>query len=354
MREIRPLTALRGVFAFWVMTLHIFNTGLAGVVNEPWIVSEGYLTVDFFFFLSGFILASTYGAKFAVATSPRTYLQFVARRWGRLFPLHIAVILAIVLVHPAYPPMRIIEELTLTQRWVIWPPGDPDWINMPSWSISTEWAASLLFPVFVWGALRGSQLRAAFAAILAILLVVYAAAHHGWNLNISRSSLTFLPLTRCFGDFWLGIAAFRFRNAMPWLKSDPVLLLLLLGFVAALILHANDLLLIAIIFPAVIGVAGNAGAASRLLSLRPLHWLGAISYSLYLVHFPIVLSLKYLLPAGSTDTGVALFAIVAIAATLAVSTLTFRFVEVPCRNWVNSLSVGLRRGEHDISAPAQP
>ena len=354
MREIRPLTSLRGIFAFWVMILHIFNTGLEGVVHEPWIVSEGYLAVDFFFFLSGFILAGAYDVKFGVAMSRRTYFQFVLRRAGRLFPLHIAVVLVIVLVHPAYPPMRVIEELSLTQRWLFWPPADPDWINMPSWSISTEWAASLLFPVFVCSALRGSRLRSALAALLAGAFVLYAAGSHGWNLNISRSSLTFLPLTRCLGDFGLGVVAFRFRNGFPALKSDSALALILLAFIAALALHADDLLLVAIIFPAVIGIAGNAGIVSRLLSTRPLFWLGTISYSLYLVHFPIVLLLRYLIPAGAVGFETVFFVVVAIVTALGIATMTYRFIEVPCRNWVNSLAAGSARDEHDIPVPAQP
>ena len=74
MREIRPLTSLRGIFACWVMILHISNSGLADP-NQSWIVGEGYLAVDFFFFLSGYILAGTYGDRMAAGISGRQGLE---------------------------------------------------------------------------------------------------------------------------------------------------------------------------------------------------------------------------------------------------------------------------------------
>jgi peptidoglycan/LPS O-acetylase OafA/YrhL len=343
MQEIRPLTALRGVFACWVMLLHIFNTGLGDPAGTPWVIREGYLAVDFFFFLSGFILAGTYGVRMSTALSGPAYLQFVARRWGRLFPMHAAVILAIVLAHPVYSPMRVIEELTLTQRWVVWPPADNDWINMPSWSISTEWAASLLFPIFAWAGLRGSPLRSAITGAAAIFFLVYASANHEWNLNIWRSTVTILPLLRCFGDFALGVLAFRYRDAVGPLKSDWALLILGSVLLLALALEPNDLLIVAIMFPMVLGIAGNRGLAARALSVGPLHWLGTISYSIYLVHFPLILLLRSLWGGTTTAIGAVAYGATTAAATIAVAAATYRWIEIPGRGWVKRRSAALFR-----------
>jgi len=344
MLEIRPLTALRGVFACWVMLLHIFNTGLGDPAGTPWIVREGYLAVDFFFFLSGFILAGTYGARMSAGLSGPAYLRFAARRWGRLFPMHAAVILAIVLAHPVYAPMRVVEELSLTQRWVIWPPGDNDWINMPSWSISTEWAASLLFPIFVWAALRGSRRRAAVTGAIAIFFLVYAAANHEWNLNIWRSTVTILPMLRCFGDFALGVLGYRYRDAIDPLKSDRVLALIGAVLLLALVLRLNDLALVAIMFPLVLGIAGNRGFVARALSVAPLHWLGTISYSIYLIHFPLILLLRSLWGGPTTVAGALAFGITTGALAIGLAAMTYRWIEVPGRRWVK------RRAEALIGA----
>ena len=341
MGEIRPLTSLRGIFACWVMILHIFSFGLADP-DAPWIVLRGYLAVDFFFFLSGYILAGTYGGRMVIGVTGRGYLDFVIRRFGRLFPLHLAVLAGIVLLHPVYAPMRIIEEATLTQRWCIWPVGDNDWINLPAWSISTEWAASLLFPAFVWAGLQGSRLRAGLAALAAVAGLVFAASAHEGNLNIWRSSVTYLPLVRCFADFGLGVVGYRVRAAAKPLASDPAVIILLATFAATLVTRANDVVIAAVIFPTVLAIAGNTGRAAKLLSIAPLHGLGTISYSIYLTHYPIVHLLRRFWSDVSTP-GLALgYALTTAAVTIATATITYRLIEAPCRDLLKGWASRLR------------
>lgn len=334
------MTSLRGVLAAWVMVLHIFIAGLAGLVETPSAIREGYLAVDLFFFLSGFVLARTYGAWFHAGLPPGRYLVFVSRRWGRLFPLHIAVVLAVIAIHPAYTPIRIVEELTLTQRWVVWPAADADWINVPAWSISTEWLASLLFPLFVWLALPGSALRAAATAAGAAALLVYAASQHHWDLNIWRSVSSYLPAIRCFGGFGLGVAACRWRRDLRVLSRDPIVLLSLGLFVLGLADDWNDLADLAVAFPAVLGLAENEGYAARLLSMGPVHWLGRISYSIYLTHYPLVTALRYLILDGRPVRPelVAGYIVLTILAVLAVSTATHHLIELPFRERVRRFS----------------
>jgi len=330
MREIRPLTTLRGIFACWVMILHIFSFGL-GDPEAPWIVREGYLAVDFFFFLSGYILARTYGDGMAAGVSARSYLDFVMRRFGRLFPMHLAVLAGIVLLHPFYAPMRIVEEATLTQRWCFWPAGDNDWINLPAWSISTEWAASLLFPAFVWAGLLGSPRRSWITAVACAVGLVWTAYEHEWNLNIWRSSVTYLPLARCFADFGLGVIGYRARRAATPLTSDLGVATLFAGVVLTLALKANDVVIAAVIFPTVVAIAGNAGRVAKLLSAEPLHWLGAISYSIYLTHYPIVHFIRRFWTEVSTDGSALAYMLTTAAVTIGTASVTYRVIEVPCR-----------------------
>jgi peptidoglycan/LPS O-acetylase OafA/YrhL len=313
------------------MVLHIFSFGL-GEAIQPWIVHEGYLAVDFFFFLSGYILAGTYGGRMIAGVSARSYLDFVMRRLGRLFPMHWAVLAGIVLLHPVYTPMRIVEEATLTQRWCFWPAGDYDWINLPAWSISTEWAASLLFPAFVWAGLRGSSRRSWITAIACAAGLVWTAYEHEWNLNIWRSSVTYLPLARCFADFGLGVVGYRARLAAKPLTSDLAVTILFASVVLTLALEASDVVIAAVIFPTVVAVAGNAGRAAKLLLAEPLHWLGTISYSIYLTHYPIVHFIRRFWTDVSTDGSAAAYAFTTAAVTIATASVTYRVIEVPCRD----------------------
>ena len=88
MTEIKPLTSLRGLFALWVLAFHLgIWSPLPGWNHLP-VVSRGYLAVDFFFVLSGFILARAHGSNFQARLSLADYRDFVVKRAGRLFPLH--------------------------------------------------------------------------------------------------------------------------------------------------------------------------------------------------------------------------------------------------------------------------
>ncbi len=108
--------------------------------------------VDFFFLLSGFILATVYGARFSGPLNLREWVRFLVRRAGRLFPLNIAVIAVCVpiayIAGRVYSPLQIAQELTLIQRWPV-VTSNFQAINGPAWSISTEWLANIAFPGFV-------------------------------------------------------------------------------------------------------------------------------------------------------------------------------------------------------------
>ena len=94
MKEIKSLTSLRGIFAMWVLGFHLCAwSPLPGWMQTP-IVSRGYLAVDFFFVLSGFILARTHAGEFHHGAYTKAYRNFVFKRVVRLFPLHWLVLIA--------------------------------------------------------------------------------------------------------------------------------------------------------------------------------------------------------------------------------------------------------------------
>ena len=85
------LDAMRGICAL-IVALYHFNT--TGLLSQLGIVKHGWIFVDYFFVLSGFVIAHSYGARLAERTVgvPR----FIALRFGRIYPLHIVVLAAIV------------------------------------------------------------------------------------------------------------------------------------------------------------------------------------------------------------------------------------------------------------------
>src|SRR5262249_48688850 len=155
--------------------------------------ARGYLGVDFFFVLSGFIITHVYLANLAHPTAAATRV-FLWHRFVRIYPVHVAVLAGLMVLlaigRVAGIPLNNPEDwssadllwnLTLLHAWGF--VDHPSW-NVPSWSISAEWFAYLLFPLLapalMWLSDRSTALLAAVAA-LAATAVLFTAA--GWSLN---------------------------------------------------------------------------------------------------------------------------------------------------------------------------
>ena len=96
--ELRALTSLRGIAAMAVVLQHY--SASAESLSDGWIPSlapHGYMAVDFFFVLSGFILAYTYADDF-ISESWRAYPSFIVRRIARVWPLQVAVVLSLLAI----------------------------------------------------------------------------------------------------------------------------------------------------------------------------------------------------------------------------------------------------------------
>src|SRR5690242_13824862 len=155
--QIHALTAVRGLAAWWVVLFHFDSYLLPYLPSWGFdFISRGYLAVDLFFCLSGFVIYFNYG-NLAV-TNMRDMSVFYLKRLAKIYPLHIftiglyALLLgALLLSHHGIPDQRfsgqsLLANLFLVQDWGF--ATDFTW-NVPSWSISAELAAYLLFPVIV-------------------------------------------------------------------------------------------------------------------------------------------------------------------------------------------------------------
>jgi hypothetical protein len=176
-REIVSLTILRAFAAWWVVIYHFkrmspFTDGL-----DVFALRSGWIGVDVFFVLSGFVLAYVYGPE--IESQNFEFWQFLVKRFARIYPAHLftlalmlAMIAATVIIHARtslaselspdpssnYDPMRtVLAQLLLIHAWGIDKIGH---FNAPSWSISAEWFAYLIFPVIAPALLRLSPRRA--------------------------------------------------------------------------------------------------------------------------------------------------------------------------------------------------
>jgi peptidoglycan/LPS O-acetylase OafA/YrhL len=292
-KEIRALTGLRGAAEMMVVLYHA-DINFGPVLGR--IVRHGYLAVDLFFVLSGYVMALTYGHMFRNGGNRGAYRDFLLLRFGRIYPLYFAVTIVCVLAFGLFAHKGggelIASNLLLVQGW-----GIDNSIIGPGWSISTEAGAYLLFPPLALLCLhrgwRGAALWAVICAAAIPVIAWQATAVLGQCLRngpLDVFGKSLYPLLRCLAEFSLGMLIWRvagspsgapFRH--PW-AGDALTLAICL----ALLVHGADVLIVGLFVLVIPALAAGSSHTAKWLAARPLHWLGVISYSLYLVHVPFL------------------------------------------------------------------
>ena len=339
-RQILPLTGIRGVACVWVLLFHGYLLLRDyRVIGEHDLLFRGYLGVDLFFVLSGFVLAMTYGASLA-SPGVRAIGHFYLSRAFRILPLHWVVLLAFAIAAPMmsgiwwlpspHTPQRWLASFLLVQSWI----GEPDSWNSPAWSLSAEWGAYLAFPALAWIVWRVRSHRLVLALGVAALALLALAAYVRYG-DTFYGRVTVLGLVRCACEFTAGMLAFRFAGLTPRVGRHG----------GALLAAGLALLILTLSFPQtdwpapfafcliVLACWSDAGMAKFLFGNRLVAWLGEISFSLYIVHWFLIECAFGLLaggPHGSRDPVTATAAVtLALVSAVPIAALLYRYVERP-------------------------
>ena len=351
--EIKSLTSLRGIAAMAVVIEHFSATAEQhAAVSVPSLVAHGYLAVDLFFVLSGFIMAYTYLGTFE-AHGIRAFPNFLGKRVARIVPLNTVVLLCLVaaggvssavldrniLYVSPYLPFDLPANLFMLQGL-----GIGTNLNAPSWTISTEFAAYMIFPLLVWLMFHRRVAVSIVTGLLALIGLCGIASMQP-KLGLDTGTI-WQGVGRCITEFILGLgiyAIFRQRRAIPWLGSDGVVLAAVLTTGAFLLLRID--LFSVLPFPLLIlSLACNDGRASRWLSSSVPYFLGVISYSIYLIHSPfrpVELELvRWLHPAPLSLAMALAFALVGSVSIVPFAWLAYRHVERPGRSLVRRILAG--------------
>jgi peptidoglycan/LPS O-acetylase OafA/YrhL len=338
MRHLQSLTPLRGIAALTVLMFHLARDG--GDPSVPAFFLRGYLGVDLFFVLSGFVLTHVYLRTFLAQTSWRSALAFLWARLARIYPVHFFVTAILVASSPmAFSPVEVAANFLLMH--VPWPIAT---INQPSWSLSAEWYACLLFPLMV-GRLWRCDARVA-AAICVALLVALDLLILGVFGNLREIGIGWGALARALPEFAVGVITYRAfsdpRVAGMW-RSDAAFLAVAASLVLAVEFVPNDGVVVALLPLLLLAAVSNAGLAARLLNAAPLRWMGDISYSVYLGQ-TIAFSVAPMMAATGLGPLLGLngLRVFTVAATLAIGTLIYRCIEVPCRTLLRRAPDGVR------------
>lgn len=320
--KIDAFEGLRGVLALIVCLGHY---GLGRFTEKFGVYVSKQLAVFIFFALSGFVLSRAY------YFGRRPFDRLAVSRFARLYPLHLATWLwgaaFLYATHKALDPVSLAMSFFLLHNLGL--PGTSWSVNFPSWSISVEMYLSLAF--FAVARRRSTALTAAMIAMGLTFAALWASSDLEMVNTIDGVNV---GLACGLGGFPIGIAAYslftdhadRFaglaRYATPLLAATLAFLLLPLDvfrWLGAPFAVMTLLLLIAL----------PIADRKSILSSRPMVWLGAISYSLYLIHIPMLLSATALFGVDAMRGPGAKLPLLAV--TLAVSALCHRYFELPAQ-----------------------
>ena len=340
------LTGIRGIAAWLVVIYHI-RLSLLDIVPPQVIAAfaKGYLAVDLFFVLSGFVLWFNYGER--IRDGGRAQVApFLWRRFARVWPLHAFILAAFVglalLLSIAgkpsadYPFAELPLHILLVQNWGF--TSELSW-NDPSWSISTEFAAYCLFPVIALAANWRALSTFSLAGITALLLTAIAALFAAAGETTLGADIARFGLWRCLLEFSLGICA-----CLWWerLRDGAGAAGLLAGVAAAILLAVGLVLRLpeivwvpALFFATILALALGRGAVVRLLSTRAAVYMGEISYSTYLAHFLLFILFKLAFVGESLQIGWGgLLGFMTLL--LVASVALYHLVELPAQRWFNA------------------
>jgi peptidoglycan/LPS O-acetylase OafA/YrhL len=350
------LDGLRGLAAVVVVACHIVSTlpGIGGVFSDrsfrlsaaaTWAVFSplhvlwnGTPAVHVFFVLSGYVLV----LPFTLPGAVRNWAQYYAKRFFRLYlpawaSLAVAVALIAVIPRTASPLQSAWADMYVTHPTAGQVFRDAllllnaSTINTPLWSLKWEVAFSLLLPAYVLVAVRWRRLWHVKIGIALLLAVVGALFDQEWLsylpifaigaiLGTERSRIR--ELTESwprFAWFFVAAAGLFLANAEWISREQPV------PGVEAVVTAGAALIVLLFV---------SCRSAKRLGDAAAVQWLGRVSFSLYLVHLPIILAGVTLLRSVSLPLALA----VSVAASFVAAELFFRFVEQPSHRL--SMAVG--------------
>jgi peptidoglycan/LPS O-acetylase OafA/YrhL len=357
------LTVLRGVAAIWVVVYH-FQALICQFVlpEQTLLIQKGYLMVDLFFIMSGFIICHVYNQSFQSGVTLRNFRNFIVARFARIYPLHFFILIFLIILVAAgnswntiNDPKAIAPNVFLLHSFgfnkiFTW--------NVPSWSISAEWWAYIAFPVvsiFIFREKRLAVIVLGVLAFIAYMAIMYWLPRHDpfdpnavvpHNLDVTfdfgflRGLAGFISGMLVYRAYESGVMSRFFQNDLTaWVFIIVTILCLHFG--------VNDFLYIILFIVLVYIFALNKGKLNAICNNKLLQYLGKISYSIYLssvfLFLIIALDVKTLPGVKYTEhTHIAYFwlgfayCIAFLIIHIGISSLTYYKIEKPCRKYINA------------------
>jgi peptidoglycan/LPS O-acetylase OafA/YrhL len=315
--EISALTSLRGVAALTVLVFHV----IPGF--------RGYLAVDLFFLLSGFVLTHVYRE---MGLTRQSYFGFLRMRLARIYPVHLmmlVVLLPLLDTRPDFSSGGLLSSLLLMQSpWhsICW--------NYASWSISAEWHSYLLFPILI----INYRTRSNNVLLLTLAGCAGVVSLTGLILGSVNISNTVLVLFRCLPEFISGIVLYLIlqRGRLPkWISRDITFCLSAAMLLLFEWIYVPDGLMVCLLGMILLTSATNQGRSVAILNWHVFAYLGYISYSLYMVQMVVWAVLMSTLQISTSSI---LYKVLFVSLCLLSAAIISPTIEYPARNWLKRVS----------------
>jgi peptidoglycan/LPS O-acetylase OafA/YrhL len=330
------LDGLRGLAALCVVLFHLTvkPTRLVPVPSLHGILGHAYMAVDFFFLLSGFVIAHAYEKR--LATGFR-FTDFCRARLIRLYPLFVVGLLIGALSAWLQRDGGSVSALLFIRQAFFIPLYQHGQFafpyNLPAWSLMFELLVNLLYAAFLpW---LGSRTLVVIISGSALLLAAMGWGHSGINFGGGHPGMP-LGLPRTALSFSMGILLFRafHQRRIPKFAMSAAVVFAALGVLLAIpageghIGDIYDMFCVLIGFPAIIVCCLHISSTNKVMRIG-----GDVSYPLYVIHFPlltIVTSRLNVSPA--TDAAwLWLFVVVLVVFVVATSWILLKIYDEPLR-----------------------
>lgn len=303
------LDGLRGVAALMVVLFHILEVYSAGNHADQ-VINHGYLAVDFFFVLSGFVIGYAYDDRW----NKMSYKDFFKRRLIRLQPM-VVIGMIIGAIAFYFSDSTIFANISEVPVWKVllvmllgcfmipmplsmdirgWQETYP--LNGPGWSLFFEYIANILYALVI---RRFSKTMLSILVFLAGCALIHFAVTNpngdiigGWSLTGEQLRVGFTRLTYPFfaGLLLSRVAKLTQIKGAFWLCSFLVILILSIPRIGGDKLWMNglyDAFSIIFLFPLIVYL-GASGKVKGKYSTSVCKFLGGISYPLYITHYPLI------------------------------------------------------------------
>ena len=334
--RVEQLDGLRGIFSIMVIAHH-HNAFKDSIFYNNFLVINASLFVDFFFVLSGFVIALNYWNRIS---TKEDFWDFLKKRIIRLYPLLVYTELVFIVAGLLGEQSRLknvnnlglsyylytaLDTLTFMGSTPVF--GARMSINYPAWSISSEMISYFVFGLVVLLSLKYRNFIFGMIVLLCGLFIMVQGEYMlAYEYGFIRGMLCFSM--GIFVSEILKRKAFALSN-LEW----PFLIFL---FSALYGTHVYELNLLKLAFPVIFGVgiiifASSKGFVSQILSSKPFQYLGKISYSIYLNHAIVIMTIHIVLfrilkiAPSELNIGFSLFA--SILLTILYSHFTYEIIE---------------------------